>query len=472
MKIPVIFVESPLGAVGYPGGLMQRSFVDSLSAESKRYLEVFWNWSDRLKSGVLDRLRSIFPSVEFEVYSVKYLEDVREIIDELRDSVGILVIDLQGGGDIIGQLAGLGKPMIVIAEALGGGADVLLSHGGYSMSVSESEYVHYLKSLDNYPILMVSTRRIDSEDALGKVRYLEVLDKLRNTHALIVVPGSKMAIWNTLNDVSRITGIKFSVIDGRDFVDRYYSKVGDEEAKPIAEAWVKGAYQYPDPDRQWPEVLKSARLYIAINRVLEDYKANAISIDCLGLRLINKVILDAWPCLAYMQLWLDGKYVPMCEADANSLIVALIGKYLLNTAGSATDPVTDELTGEVTYYHCYLPINPKPGIRLRYSIVPSHAGTRYAAVNVEFPINNEVTAVGLDASSRTMYIHTATVSGNELSAPACATKVIAKANVQQIKRRWGGGWHRVLFLGNHKQEFIEVAKLLGLKIVDENGELT
>jgi len=41
MKIPVIFVESPLGAVGYPGGLMQRSFVDSLSAESKRYLEVF-----------------------------------------------------------------------------------------------------------------------------------------------------------------------------------------------------------------------------------------------------------------------------------------------------------------------------------------------------------------------------------------------------------------------------------------------
>jgi hypothetical protein len=41
MKIPVIFVEPPLGAVGYPGGLVQKSFVDSLSAESKRYLEVF-----------------------------------------------------------------------------------------------------------------------------------------------------------------------------------------------------------------------------------------------------------------------------------------------------------------------------------------------------------------------------------------------------------------------------------------------
>jgi len=451
VRLPVVFLEPPLGAVGFPGGPSFKYLQGNVPKDVESMFEASFKWFEGFESRVLGRLKALYPDVEFTPYYARSIDDLEDFLAKEGDAVGYVVIDLQGPSGMVQRVLTTGKPIVLIAESLGGGGDYLL----------------YNRLIEQYPVVAVVTRSIDSDYALGKVKYLVALARLRETHAVIV---SNRDLSNWLASISRNIGVRFTLMSGNEFVSRYYSKVSDEEARPIAEAWVKGAYQYPDPDRQWPEVLKSARLYIAINRVLEDYKANAISIDCLGLRSVTNVVLDAWPCLPYMQLWLDGKYVPMCEADANSLIVALIGKYLLNTAGSATDPVTDELTGEVTYYHCYLPINPKPGIRLRYSIIPSHLGTRYAAVNVEYPIGSELTAVGIDAVNKVMHIHVSTVTGNELSLPACGTKVIAKSNVKTLARKWGAGWHRVPLLGNHKEELKEMAKLLNLKVIEEDAD--
>lgn len=445
----MVFIDVPLGAVGFPGGPDFRVNVESAGGEVRGWFEAFWRWSGELRSRFMGRLRSMFPDVEFVEYDLRTIDDLREFLERERDAVGFIVVDLHGPNNMLAQIAETGKPIVLIAESLGGGGDYLL----------------YNRLIETHPIIGVSTRSIDSDDAVGLVKYLIALARLRETHAL-VVSNRDLSSW--LNEVSRVTGVKFTLMTGTEFVQRYYSKVTDDEARPIAESWVKGAFKYPDPDRQYPEVLKSARLYIAINRALKDLNANAITIDCLGLRSVRSVVLDAWPCLSYMQLWLDGNYIPMCEADANSLIVALIGKYLLNKAGSATDPVVDDLTGEVIYYHCYQPINVAPGVKLRYSIIPAHMGTRYAAVNVEYPVGSELTAVGLDAVNRAMYIHVSRITGNELSLPACGTKVIAKADVKNLARRWGGPWHRVIILGNHREDYEKIAKLMGLKVINED----
>ena len=449
VKLPVIFLEPPLGAVGFPGGPNFKYLQGKVPGEVSSWFEAFWKWAGDFESRVLNRLKALYPDVEFTPYYARSIDDLEDALAKESGAVGFIVVDLQGPSGMVQRVVATGKPIVFIAESLGGGGDYLL----------------YNRLFEQYPVIGIVTRSIDSDEALGLVKYLVALARLREVHAVVV---SNRDLSNWLSSISRNTGVRFTLISGSEFVDKYYSKVTDDEAKPIAEAWVKGASQYPYPDRQWPEVLKSARLYIAVNRLLEDYKANAVTIDCLGLRSASAVVLDAWPCLTWMQLWLDGKYVPMCEADANSLVVALIGKYLLNAAGSATDPVTDELTGEVIYYHCYLPINPKPGIRLKYSIIPSHLGTRYAAVNVEYPVGSELTAVGLDAVNKVMYIHVGRVVGNELSLPACGTKVIAKANVKALARKWGGPWHRVPILGNHRDDFKNMAKLMGFKVVEED----
>lgn len=52
----------------------------------------------------------------------------------------------------------------------------------------------------------------------------------------------------------------------------------------------------------------------------------------------------------------------------------------------------------------------------------------------------------------------------------CATALKIKANAKAIagKFRWRAGWHRVLFYGDHREEFGELATLLGLKTVIED----
>jgi hypothetical protein len=67
-------------------------------------------------------------------------------------------------------------------------------------------------------------------------------------------------------------------------------------------------------------------------------------------------------------------------------------------------------------------------------------------------------------------IHTGTAEESEYDPSICATALKVKANARVIagKFKWRAGWHRVLFYGNHIEEFRELATLLGLKTIIED----
>ena len=451
MEIPLVFVEPRLGAVGFPGG-PGFSYLDSkASSATKAMLDASAKWEDEQKRKLLGALEKEFPDLKLKQYDVDSVDSLEAFLAAEKDAVGYLLVDLQGPSNLVGEIFRAGKPVVFIGEALGGGGDYLLYHAR--------------GDFDRYPVVGTVTRDLASPQALRKVNYLLALEKLKQTQAVVI---SNRDLSSIADEAKRATGIRFSLVSGDEFADKYYHKVTDDEARPVAESWIKSAAFFPEESAQRDEVMRSARLYIAMNEIMRDYKANAITIDCLGLRSASSTVLDAWPCLGYMQLWLDGSYVPMCEADINSLVVALMGKYLLGVNGSATDPVTDEVTGQLTYYHCYLPINPLPGLKLKYSIIPAHMGTRYAAVNAEYPVGSPITAVGIDLGSKTMNVHVSKVEGNELSLPACGTKVIGRSDVKAIARNWRSGWHRVVLLGDHRDEVNEFGRLLGLKVINED----
>lgn len=77
----------------------------------------------------------------------------------------------------------------------------------------------------------MATRRVDFDEALSLVRYLVALARLRGAHAVVV---SNRDLGNWLSAISSSTGVRFTLASGSEFVDRYYNKVSDEEARPIA----------------------------------------------------------------------------------------------------------------------------------------------------------------------------------------------------------------------------------------------
>ena len=449
MRVAVFFVEPPFGAIGDPP-------------------ETVKLFNERCEK-IIQSLKKLYPDVDFTVFKITDSSDVSEALESSKDADGLLVFAFNSLYGLLRPILDVGKPTIIIGETYGGAGDFLLE---YPRAKSEGKRV-----------LGIVTRDIESEDLLRRyVRYLQVIYKLRNSRILFIMsPGVKMLantefplsidLYSYTRQLQALFGVTPILMDSKSFVEKYYSKVSESEAKEVAERWIKEAKEVTETDKD--EILRAAKLYIAMREAVKDHNADVIAVDCIV--LYRNGFLDAWPCLGFMELIRRDEVIPVCEADINSAVLLLLMKYLANRPGFINDPSPDMLKGEIVYYHCFAPITPYAygdEKAVPYIITPAHLGGKRASVYVEAPTGEPVTLVGLSLDEKILTIHTAKVLRNEYSLKSCSTKIIGRANVKTIvkKFRWRAGWHRVLFYGDWREELKELASLLGLNVVEEDIE--
>jgi L-fucose isomerase-like protein len=355
----------------------------------------------------MNKLSKMYPEINFVTYDIRTASDVEKFLKEEGESYLLIVLNSIAG--LIRPILYSHKPTVIIAETYGGAGEYLM------------EYSRALEA--GMPIVGIVTRDITSENVLKKIELLEVICKLRRSKILFIVsPSEKFLmeleyplstdLYSSIKSLQAITGITPIILSIQEFIDKYYKKVEESEAKAIAEKWINNAKK--NVEKNTEEIIKSAKLYIAMKKAAFDYKVDAIALDCIVLHNTN--LLDAWPCLGYMELWNDN-IVPVCEADAYSGAVLLIMKYLADRPGFISDPSPDDLTNEVVYYHCMAPLIPygSKGCRCPYTITPAHLGAKSASVHVELPTNETITAVGFSPEERTLVVHTAQAVKNEFS---------------------------------------------------------
>jgi len=445
-RIPVLFVISPgEGAIGGP-------------QEAKE-------WFDKITNNIKNSLEECCKEVEFSYYYIMDINDLKEAFSREASAPGYVAFILNCISGILKPLIQAGKPVILINEAYGGSGDYVLEYG---------EAIQR-----GYPVIGISTREPHNPALLRKViNYLVTLDKMRKTKVLCITPRAtkyylnveyplSIDMYGYLKQLTSVTGASYIVMDSSEFREKYYDKINVSEAEEIARKWIKDSAENLEKD--YNEILRSAKLYLAIKKAAEEQSANVIALDCIVVRRAGE--LDAWPCLAYMQLWYDG-LMPVCEADIASAIAIMIGKYLLGINGFTADPAVDELRDEIIYYHCYAPTNPLGGMKPEYPyvITPAHLGEKKASQRVLFKPGVKITAVGLSLDEKVLTVHTSDLVGIEESIHACSNKLVAKANVRRIVSNWRrkSGWHRVVFMGDYREEFINIARLLGLKVIEED----
>jgi len=444
-SIPVLFLVNPEGAIGGP----------------RAADEWFKNITDRIRRGVETCCRD----VDFTYYYIRDVMDVNNVLVKETDSPGYIVFILNSISGLLKPIIYSGKPVVLVNETYGGSGDYVLEYG---------EAVK-----QGYPVIGVSTREPYDPRLLEKmIKYLFLIDKLKNTKILFIVPKAakyyasleyplSIDVYGLLKELVSITGATYVLMDSSEFREKYYDKINRSDAEEIAKKWVENSYK--NLEENYEEIVKSAKLYLSIKNAAKDLGINAVAIDCIVLH--NTGELDAWPCLAYMQLWYDG-IIPVCEADIASTIIILIGKYLLGLNGFITDPAIDEVNDEIIYYHCYAPTNPHGSDKQEYPyvITPAHLGEKRASQRVLFKPGTKITAVGLSLDEKTLTIHTSELVGIEESIHACGNKLVAKTSTKKIVLNWKrrSGWHRVIFLGDHREEFINAARLLRLKTLEED----
>lgn len=422
-------------------------------------------WMEEKEGEVLDNLNGLFPEIEFTSYQVAEPADASRVIRKEADASGYIVFVLNSVRGLIRPILQSGKPTILVGETYGGAGEYLPE---YSRA----------QSLDK-PVVGISTRDITNEKVLENVKLLDVIEKLRNSKVMFIVsPAEKQLmdyeyplsvdLWSSLRNVQTITGITPITLDSEEFVEKYYDRVDESEAEDVADGWIDESVE--NEEEKIDEIKKSAKLYLAIKKSVDDYDVDAVAVDCIV--LYRNDLLPAWPCLAFMELYRENETVPVCEGDPYAATTLLIMKYLADLPGFINDPSPDDLTKEVVYYHCYAPINPQGSSEenVPFRITPAHLGGKHASVCTELPTNETITVMGLDPENRNLPLHTAEAVRNEKSDQSCSTKLVGKTNTEALAKnwKWRSGWHRVAFYGDWREEIKKLARLLKLDVIEED----
>lgn len=442
-KIYAVFLGKPKGRAGWP-------YAD-LDCEKRRdYL--------------LGRLKELCGSdIEFVgrdiIYESKEAEKIKE---RVRNVDGILLYTLTSHFPAPSpeRILDIDSPIIVASDLFGG--DMLFLQACDLARRKEAR------------ILPVSSS--DPEDVKRALELVDVIRKLKGRRILIIEEskeaGDQSHFWRReyedyLDATKSLLGVEVIVL-GPEKLVQWYEKTDEKAAKGIAIKWMREADRVVEPSED--EIVKSAKLYLAMRRLMEEIGADGITIDCLPLFYEGR--LPAYPCLGFSQFNNEGS-LGACEADLEATLSQLIGQYLTGRPGFISDPVIDTASSQIVYAHCVAPTRPfgKDSPAAPYRI-RSHAEDRKgASIQAILPPNQPLTTIKVNALAKKLAIHQARSIGNVDEERACRTKLAAEANVRKILENWDFqtfGWHRVTFYGDFREDFCGLAKLLGLTVVEED----
>jgi len=254
--------------------------------------------------------------------------------------------------------------------------------------------------------------------------------------------------------------------DPEDIV-KYYKQVDEEEAKKVAEKWIKGAIKV-EPSKQ--TIINSARLYLAFRNILKDNECEIFAPDC-GTFLLTG-ILPAYPCLAFFELSNEGLY-GICESDMDSTISFLFGLSLTGYPGFVSNHTFDTINDQITYMHCVAPnrLYGVSGPAAPYEIV-FHGETHFLGASpcVKFPVGEPVTTIKISVFEKRISIRKGIIIDNIVDDKGCVSKMLVKSNVENVMKNYDWeafGWHRVSFIGDWKEKFINGAKIVGLEVIED-----
>ena len=186
----------------------------------------------------------------------------------------------------------------------------------------------------------------------------------------------------------------------------YYEGTTDEEGWEAVEGIAGNAGEIKEPDRE--DLVKAGRIYVAIKRILEDYKLEGFTIGCFD--LIGK--LKATPCLALAMFNAEG--IPAaCEGELNALIGMLVVRKFFGKPAFMGN-VADFGDDYILLAHCTAPLLGKYRLRNHFE---SGMGV---GVDVELPAGR---ASLFKIRGRKAVVAGVEVIGNEHSENRCRTQV-------------------------------------------------
>lgn len=376
---------------------------------------------------------------------------------EVGDADAVLVIHLSfGNGDPLAAFTKTGLPVAV-----------------YSQPFSGHDWMYAPRWQKNgLRILLAPSSALSELDRLAAL--LRVPPRMKQTKIMLVGKAQGTPDACNVDLVRQAFGCEVIPVSVEDVV-KAHGEVPLADAEAEAEAfWISAAKQIVEPSRD--EIIKSARMYLAMKNLMLAHGARAITINCLGGIPID---ILGYPCLAFSKLS-DMGLPGACEADMDSTLTMLLFNYAFGLPGFITDPLFDTARNAMIHAHCVSPTRMGgPGDARAPFLIRTHRDdNKGAALEVELKVGQEITCAKL------VHLHHMLLSTGKITEipdfddRGCRTQVVAEvADARKMARHWGSGLldeadmmtllHRVVFYGNHVNDVEDLAALMGFEVTAE-----
>jgi hypothetical protein len=372
--------------------------------------------------------------------------------------------------------AGPEAPVLAISLCIGGLLRVsapILESGRplavFSPPASGHDWMYpYRWRQEGKPVTMFTSS--DYAELEHAARLLRVIPLLRHSRVIVFTPLRGTPPACSAEKIKSQLGVDVVVVPQQRF-DQMLEAVDPDKAKADADEWIREASQTVEPSHE--DVLKAARVSLALERLIEEEKAQGLAVGtCMGW------LARGFPCLGFTRLR-DRGIPASCEGDMDSLWTMLLFGYMFGIPGFQGNATFDTSKNAVWTAHCVGPLkmDGPDGGDAPY-LLRSHSEIGGGVVpEIRYRIGQKITRTKL-VNLNTWLVSGATIREvPEKSIRACRTQIVSEVgDAAKMVRNWGGGvlegdmmtlLHRVIFYGDHLQSVRHLADLMKMRVVEE-----
>jgi L-fucose isomerase-like protein len=407
-----------------------------LAADVKKYEEEF----AKLKGQLAD--------VEFvEGGLVTTAEQLAAVKEKFKGVTGILALHLNCGiTGYVNSLLELGVPLVFFAMPYAG-------HEWHTIASMQ----RLGKKIEMFPTS-------DYADLVAAVRPFRAIQRLKEAKLLYICQAAPDPQY--VKAIREKFGTEIINLPAAELVAAYKA-IPPADATAHAETWIKGAEKVVEPPKE--DIIKGARMDLALFKLVEAAGASTITINCLGMGLIERDM--GYPCLGFCRLN-DVGLGGVCEADLKSAMTHLLFLNLVGKPGFVTDPVIDLATNTIIHAHCVsaTKMDGVDGAAAPYIIRNHLEDHRGCVLQVKMRLGEKITMSRLIGSDVLLY-STGEIVGTPDVDRGCRTKIATKVgNAQRFLDNWSCGLHRVVFYGDHAADLRRFCRLKDVRLVNEETD--
>jgi hypothetical protein len=252
-------------------------------------------------------------------------------------------------------------------------------------------------------------------------------------------------------------------------------KTDEQEAQQVAHRWIERSLGLKGTVKA--EVIKSARVYLAMKELMGRHDCGAITTEGYG--VFANYVKGPIPSqgLASSQFYTEGT-TATSECLFNSLLTQQLGLRITGRPGFNGDYIIDPFNRIAVVGHCEGALNPYGDDWYSPYVIRNlprwKKGEGGACVQISYPYNETVTLTQISMHDKKLAVSTGkAVPGTQFFADwdnlACRTKIAVETNTEArlANLDWQTfGVHRVVFYGDLSQEFKGLAALMGFQVVE------